>query len=47
MLDHALSAAEYLNQSSKGANFIYEVIPIGSAPFGDERYSGVEFLRFA
>jgi hypothetical protein len=46
MLDNSLSAAEYLNQSSKGKKFIYEEIPIGIGPFGDERYSGVESLWF-
>lgn len=47
MLSNSLSAVQYLEESSKGAKFIYEEIPIGIGPFGDERYSGVEFLGFA
>lgn len=47
MKNQSLSAAQYLEQSSKGTKFIYEEIPIGIGPFGDERYSDVEQLGFA
>jgi hypothetical protein len=47
MTNQSLSAAQYLEQSSKGKKFIYEEIPIGMGPFGDELYSDVEHLGFA
>jgi hypothetical protein len=47
MTNHSLSPAQYLEQSSLGRKFIYEEIPIGIGPFGDERYSDVEQLGFA
>lgn len=47
MSNHSLPALQYLEESSKGTKFTYEEIPIGIGPFGDERYSGVEFLGFA
>lgn len=47
MLSNSLSAVQYLEESSKGQKFIYEEIPIGIGPFGDERYSEAESLGFA
>jgi hypothetical protein len=47
MKNQSLSAAQYLVQSSKGVKFIYEEIPMGMGPFGDELYSDVKHLGFA
>lgn len=46
MLNRSLTAAQYLQESSKGTKFIWEELPM-PGPFGDELYSKAEPLGFA
>ncbi len=44
MPNHQELAVQYLVNAAEGKKFIYEEIPLGIGPFGDERYAGVELL---